>query len=563
LNLYSFRAFASIWALSLVTRQADFLNQNPKSNFNVTIKLVLSTLIDWGLSWDMQTINWSGILKLIKKLRPLGIIITAVLGACLALYTVGPSLYTFEGLTFSVSTLPAAKGGTTIDLSPLGSISAATHQLPLELKIKLHYIGTGAITQPTLTSIDNWNRIYEGLINNIKPFIVKQLLIIFFAAVFSVLLIWRSRLSTALISGLACSLLMALLLIGTYQSYQAQALREPVYCGIIALAPQVIPDPGKIMDRLEEIQADTRKIVGNISVLMSNSNGLAFLSTPIEENAFKKVLLISDLHSNPLGVQFIKEISSAFQVDLILDAGDLTDLGTSLEAEYGAGISSIKTPYVFCPGNHDTPEIIDFVKNLDNATVLEGGIVDISGIRILGAADPLSASKEVEMEDALAWEKLMQERVSALRKSAQEEELPPHLLVVHHPKIAQQLAEDFPLIVYGHTHQQSIKVNKDSIMLNPGTSGAAGLRGLYAKQAVPYSAMVLYLNDEGLAAAVDTVKYEPFSDRFYIERKLLHPSMRKPQVFWSEDPLAEEYEIHPPDEKQIQALEDDLDQEKL
>jgi hypothetical protein len=39
--------------------------------------------------------------------------------------------------------------------------------------------------------------------------------------------------------------------------------------------------------------------------------------------------------------------------------------------------------------------------------------------------------------------------------------------------------------------------------------------------------------------------------------------MRKPQVFWSEDPLAEEYEIHPPDEKQIQALEDDLDQEKL
>jgi hypothetical protein len=108
LNLYSFRAFASIWALSLVTRQADFLNQNPKSNFNVTIKLVLSTLIDWGLSWDMQTINWSGILKLIKKLRPLGIIITAVLGACLALYTVGPSLYTFEGLTFSVSTLPAA-----------------------------------------------------------------------------------------------------------------------------------------------------------------------------------------------------------------------------------------------------------------------------------------------------------------------------------------------------------------------------------------------------------------------------------------------------------------------
>ena len=385
------------------------------------------------------------ILKLIKKLRPLGIIITAVLGACLALYTMGPSIYKFEGLTFSVSTLPAAKGSTTIDLSPLGSISAATHKLPLELKIKLHYIGTGAITQPTLTSIDNWSRIYEGLINNIKPFIIRQLLIIFCAAVFSVLLIWRSRLRTALISGLACSLLMALLLIGTYQSYQAQALREPVYCGIIALAPQVIPEPGKIMDRLEEIQADTRKIVGNISVLMRNSNGLAFFSTPMEENAFKKVLLISDLHSNPLGVQSSRRFPWP-PGDLILDAGDLTDLGTSLEAEYGAGISSIKTPYVFCQGNHDTNEIMDFVKNLDNAMVLEGGTLDISGIIILGVSDPLSAGTEVEMEDALAWEKLMQEQAGALRKSAQEEEFPPHLLVVHHPQIASSCRR-FPLIV--------------------------------------------------------------------------------------------------------------------
>jgi hypothetical protein len=39
--------------------------------------------------------------------------------------------------------------------------------------------------------------------------------------------------------------------------------------------------------------------------------------------------------------------------------------------------------------------------------------------------------------------------------------------------------------------------------------------------------------------------------------------MRKQQVFWGEDSLAEEYEIHPPDEKQIQDREDDLDQKDL
>ena len=43
---------------------------------------------------------------------------------------------------------------------------------------------------------------------------------------------------------------------------------------------------------------------------------------------------------------------------------------------------------------------------------------------------------------------------------------------------------------------------------------------------------------------MDTVKYEPFSDRFYIERKLLHLQQKAASI-WGEDSLAEEYEIHP------------------
>lgn len=488
----------------------------------------------------MYEAAWTGAVNWIKKMRPAGIIISAVLGALLALYVLGPSNYNIEGLTFSVSALPARSGSTTIDLSPLGSVSASTHTTPLLLKIKLTYIGTGAdstAAEGAVSSVQGWNNIYAGLLNIVKPFIVRQMIIIFCGAFFSVLILWRCRLRTALLSGLSCAAIMALLLFNTAHAYNGEAFKEPVYCGVIALAPQLILEPGEFMDRLEELQADTRKVVENISLLMSSSNGLSLLSSPIEDGDFKKVLLISDLHSNPLGAEFAKEIATAFKVDLVLDAGDLTDLGTSLEAEYAAKISSIKIPYVFCPGNHDTPEIIDFVNNLDNGIVLEGKTIDAAGVGILGSADPMASSSEVELQDSLAWENLMQEQAEALINTAAEEESKPDIVVVHNPQAAQKLSEDFPLIVYGHTHQQSIIIKEGTILLNPGTSGASGLRGLYSEEAVPYSAMVLYLTEKGLAAAVDTVKYEPFSDRFYIERKLLHSDLRKQRVVINEDSL--------------------------
>ncbi|KUG03341.1 putative integral membrane protein [hydrocarbon metagenome] len=504
----------------------------------------------------MDKASWNGAVNLINKLRPVGIIITALLGALLALYALGPANYTIEGLTFSVSSLPARVGSTAIDLSPFGSVSASTHSSPLAVKIKLVYIGTGAdtpLTEETVASIQGWNNIYEGLISMVKPFVTRQMIVIFFGAFFSVLIIWRSRFRTAFLSGLACMGLMALLLFSTAKTYDVQAFREPVYCGVIALAPQLIPEPGEFMDRLEELQADTRKVVGNMSLLMSSSNGLSILSKPIEDGALKKVLLISDMHSSPLGVEFAHEIASAFKVDLVLDAGDLTDLGTSMEAEYAAKLSSIKIPYVFCPGNHDTPEIIDFVSKLENGVVLDGKVINPAGITILGSPDPMASSWEVELKDSQAWELLMQEQADKLVKTAAAEEMKPDIVVVHNPQAAQKLTDDFSLIVYGHTHQQSIIINNGNILLNPGTSGAAGIRGLYAEQAVPYSAMVLYLTDEGLPAAVDTIKYEPFSDRFYIERKLLHSEFRKQPVVINEDSLAEDYviEIPAPDEETL------------
>ena len=58
------------------------------------------------------------------------------------------------------------------------------------------------------------------------------------------------------------------------------------------------------------------------------------------------------------------------------------------------------------------------------------------------------------------------------------------LVVVHNPRVARQLAPIYPLIITGHTHQQSIEFIDDAVILNPGSSGAAGMRGLYTDQVI-------------------------------------------------------------------------------
>lgn len=486
------------------------------------------------------------ILPYVKRLRPAGIVLTALLGAFLAIFILGPTDYTIQGLTVSVSALPARTGITTIDLSPFGSISASTHDTPLAIAIKLKYIGTDAASSIINTEKpagDTLNLLYAAISEKIKPFIQRQVILAFMGAFALVLILWRTRWWQALLSGLLCSLLLASLFFATGQSYRLEAFKEPEYCGVIALAPQLIPEPGELINKLEEAQANTRKAVASMKALMTSANGLSLLPSSLEEEQYTKVLLISDLHSSPLGFEFIKEIASTFRVNMILDAGDLTDLGTVTEAEFALNINTLGVPYVFCPGNHDTPEIIEFMNTMENARVLNGSTISVGKIKILGSADPMAAGSGVEADNPETMETLLTEQASALITAGSDELLRPDIVVAHNPQAAEKLVGHFPLIVNGHTHQQSIAVKKDSVILNPGTSGAAGLRGLYAETAVPYSAMVLYFNAAGQATAVDTVKYEPFSDRFFIERKLLKKNIEKQQEITEERPLAENYPV--------------------
>lgn len=101
-------------------------------------------------------------------------------------------------------------------------------------------------------------------------------------------------------------------------------------------------------------------------------------------------LLVSDLHCNVGMAAVITRVATLAGVDLVLNAGDSTVDGTSVESycvQTFAGAVPAGVPYVIADGNHDSAQTAATEKAV-GATVLSGHVVDVDGIRILGDSDP-------------------------------------------------------------------------------------------------------------------------------------------------------------------------------
>ena len=470
----------------------------------------------------------------------IAVLSTAVTGSFLGVYLLGSATYDVEGLSLNMSIKPAWHGETIIHLAPLGTVSASTHKAPLVFNIELQYIGTDLaekILSPEVDSLGFLTNLREHLPRHLQGFAGQQLAVAFAGALVLVWALWRPHLRYSFLAALFGSLVFTLVLGYGVKTYDVQAFSEPNYTGVISLATEVIPEPDELLERLDEVEGQTHLLVGNIRRLFSSVSSLELLSDPEQEDDTVKVLLVSDLQSNPIGVEFIKALARNFRVNLVVDAGDLTDFGSPLETHLTEGLDEINVPYVFSPGNHDSTDTIEFVRGMRNSEVLDGRVVTVSGLNILGNADPLSSGIEVSL-DRSEWNKLLDQQAQELLDKPSEQNI--DLVVVHNPRVARQLAPIYPLIITGHTHQQSIEFIDDAVILNPGSSGAAGMRGLYTDQVIPYSAIILYIRPGQGPTAADTIKYDPLSDRFYIERKMLQTNA--PDLVQGKDtPLASSY----------------------
>lgn len=102
------------------------------------------------------------------------------------------------------------------------------------------------------------------------------------------------------------------------------------------------------------------------------------------------LLVVSDLHCNVGMARAITAVAELSGAQAILDAGDTTMNGTSVErfcVSAFADAAPRGVPYVISTGNHDSAET-GAQARAAGMTVLDGEVVEVAGVRILGDADP-------------------------------------------------------------------------------------------------------------------------------------------------------------------------------
>jgi len=455
--------------------------------------------------------------------RVVAFIVTALAGAFLTIYFLGGMLVNVQGLTVRISARPALHGTTVLDLSPLGQVLAETHRAPVQLRVRLEEISMDTVKSDWLNKATQGKTI--GIVRERGPaiiinFALRELALAFAGSMLLVLLLWRPPLRLAFLGGAASAILVAAMLSAVGLSYNLEAFREPHFEGPISMATSTLKMVDDSLNHLEQVKDQTGQVVSNIKALFTNINSLAVLGDPAKEKGTKAVLLVSDLHSNPIGLEFMRTLSQQFQIDFIVDAGDITDLGSPLEAGMIEGLTHLNVPHLSAAGNHDTPEITRFLAGIKDTYVLNGKTLELDGLRILGVPDPLSSTTEVEIKDGNKKEQVYDAYMRSIRLALKKEGRP-DILVVHNVFLARDLIREAPLVVAGHDHSLSLEGDEGGFLIDPGTTGAAGLRGFYSEMGTPYTAVIVYVQPNRGPLAADIIRYDPMSAQFSLDRQLI------------------------------------------
>ncbi|MFZ5897580.1 MAG: metallophosphoesterase family protein [Bacillota bacterium] len=459
--------------------------------------------------------------SILSVARAIGIALTLAAGVMLLVSLLGPVTREVEGFKFRVGLEFGCHGKSVLELPPFGSLSASTHSGPLTFKVTLTEIEAEAFGD-ILMGESAYHEVIDAVRSDLEGmmpgFATRQVVLGGLGAAILVWLFWRMDWRRVLVAGLGGVFLTGALLAYSVYSFNMDAFREPEYHGAVATASRILDLAQDLASRVQNIKENTGVVINNLQNLSGKVKSLALISSVDEKNV-TRVLLISDLHSNPVGFRFVGDIVKEFNVEYVIDAGDLTDFGSPLEVRSASEIRAFGVPYLFAPGNHDTPDVMRFVISLPNGRVLRGNPERIGQLEVLGAPDSLSFSSAVAAKSEQEEMEGLARQNEQLRKALDNGTVP-DLLVTHDPRAALPLLGRVKVIVNGHTHRISCQKHGDTVILNPGTSGAAGIRGLNGRGDSSYSAIMTYWHGKRLAY-VDLIEYHALSGRFSVERRMI------------------------------------------
>jgi predicted MPP superfamily phosphohydrolase len=422
-------------------------------------------------------------------------------------YGVGPfrvELYTRPG-----------RGMTEVALPPFGLVQADTHLSPVRLTATMDLVDPRNLsTVVARRGIDGLIRETErGAYAALRAHAARTVAVGMAGALVASLLTYRRQWSRVLL-GVGGALATIVIVGGlAWATFRPAAFLQPTFTGSLTLAPRVIGPLQEATGRIEDFRLQLARLVGAAADAYD-----VIVNEPRPTGRGITVLHISDIHLSPIGMDFAQRLASSFDVDLVVDTGDLTSFGTPLEQAILRRIPEFRVPYVFVRGNHDSAQIADRVAASRNTVVLDGEMGEVAGLRIFGASHPLftpAASRELDpanIADTLrdAGEALTS-RIVVLGS-------PPDLVAIHDDRMADPWAGLVPLVVSGHFHEGEARTFDGTLFLRVGSTGGGGLEGLAGSE---LTAEILHFEGQppGLVA-YDVVGLDPDTGNLTVRRNL-------------------------------------------
>ncbi|MFD2077490.1 metallophosphoesterase family protein [Actinopolymorpha cephalotaxi] len=474
-----------------------------------------------------------------------GVVLLAGAGAWFGMAVLGTTSRPIGPVETSMRLVPSLHGESVLSLPPLGTLTINSHDGPLQLDVTVDRINQDAAKQifedPTLLAG------LEGeVINDVRRGVYatagRGLVAGTFCAMLVTLIAVRRPRPTLVAGGAA-----AVAIAGIYSfaglTLHPRAISEPRYTGLLTGAPSLIGDAEDLAHNFDAYSKELVRLVTNVTKLYDVT---ATLPAYQPDSGVTRVLHVSDLHLGEHAWDVIASVVKQYRVDVIVDSGDITDHGTVAENVFLNRIPSLKVPYVWVRGNHDSTVTEDAMKALPNAVVLDGSVRTVKGITFLGAGDPrftpdrsnrnIPAETEAVVRQAIGLGRVADKYdVSHKGKPSAEAGATPEptlgatpeatpgatpgetpspgqtvgpngepilnprpavdAIVFHDSAGASSFDGKASLILTGHAHKRlNLTLPKGSLMMQEGTTGGAGLRALEKSTPAPIEMSVLYLD---------------------------------------------------------------------
>jgi predicted MPP superfamily phosphohydrolase len=397
-------------------------------------------------------------------------------------------------------------GGAQVAVPPLGSLAVDAYDGPLQLDIALQ-----SVDQDRARALAGDPVRLAGVVNEVtadlrsavvRLALTTTALALAGAALVSLLVFRRGWREPALAAGLTTAMLVGTAGIGA-ATWRPEALSQPTYTGLLVNANSLIGSAEDIAARFDAYRASLEDLVANVGNLYAT---LSALPAPGGSTETVALLHVSDLHLNPAGFDLVRQVVDQFQIDAVLDTGDITDWGSPPENRLITSVGTFGVPYVYIRGNHDSATTAQLIAGQPEATVLDDSSVTVAGIEVIGAPDPRFTPDKSTGDDDAGEEVLVQSG-QELADLAATLDQPPAIALVHAPGQAAPLDGVVPLVLAGHTHEREVtRLENGTVLMVQGSTGGAGLRALEGEYPEPLTCTVLYLDPAtGLLTAYDEI----------------------------------------------------------